>query len=436
MENLDFKILHFSRVGFEIEFFSKLSITETKRKIASELGKKIQVFDKAHSEFIPTDRDFKLEKDYSGGEKMVELVTGPLDYVESKLILIKALRWISENGSTSDRCSIHINISFKDEFLNKNIFRSMNILKFILDFDEEYIYKLFPKRKNSVYARSIKYVVPINKLYVDDIKKFLETKVISTEHFILPRTKYYGVNFSKLLKDYLEFRYLGGKDYETRSEDIQNIVDFSILSTYKSVTNPGYTDENREELKRIFKFYEKMIDAYKSPDDLKKNFPGINFTVDKQYNLITNRLYYDRVRDKIFQLLSEAGAKKGWINYDSDTGKVQIKDFTLKKCYEVSHMDIVDCKITGVIIDCDMFDSETTFSEIHDSRMFGDTMCKKSKLSNSYVSKNVELNDCYVYGRATIMLGKMFGGIFRQGMIERQNKISKDTEVVEFDYVN
>ena len=36
--------------------------------------------------------------------------------------------------------------------------------------------------------------------------------------------KYYGVNFSKLPHDYIEFRYLGGKDYEKKYA--QNQGDF------------------------------------------------------------------------------------------------------------------------------------------------------------------------------------------------------------------
>ena len=43
---------------------------------------------------------------------MIELVTGPLPFVEAKIIMAKTLKWIRENGKTNERCSIHINIAF------------------------------------------------------------------------------------------------------------------------------------------------------------------------------------------------------------------------------------------------------------------------------------------------------------------------------------
>ena len=55
---------------------------------------------------------FKLEPDNSGGTGMIELVTGPLPFVEAKIIMAKTLKWIRENGKTNERCSIHINIAF------------------------------------------------------------------------------------------------------------------------------------------------------------------------------------------------------------------------------------------------------------------------------------------------------------------------------------
>ena len=71
--------------------------------------------------------------------------------------LIKVLKWIKENGYTNDRCGIHFNISFNDEKMGSSFLTRLNRLKFILDFDEDKIWKDYPNRKNSVYAKSIKY---------------------------------------------------------------------------------------------------------------------------------------------------------------------------------------------------------------------------------------------------------------------------------------
>ena len=74
----------------------------------------------------------------SGGKKLLELVTGALPYFAARLMIIKVCDWIKENGYTNDRSSIHLNLSFdKSKIDNKYRISKMNVLKFILDFNEE-----------------------------------------------------------------------------------------------------------------------------------------------------------------------------------------------------------------------------------------------------------------------------------------------------------
>ena len=72
---------------------------------------------------------------------MVELITGPLPYFESLPILIKTFNWINENGYTDKKCAFQFNINF-DEQIYPDIpkIEDLNILKFVLGFDENYIY--------------------------------------------------------------------------------------------------------------------------------------------------------------------------------------------------------------------------------------------------------------------------------------------------------
>ena len=153
-----------SKIGYEFEFYSNYSADDTAEKLAKYLGKKISVFDESHSDFKVTTDHYKLEKDYSGGKKLIELVTGSQPYQEARVTLIKVLKWIKENGYTNDRCGIHFNISFNDEKMGSSFLTRLNRLKFILDFDEDKIFKDYPNRKNSVYAKSIKFVMPVDKL--------------------------------------------------------------------------------------------------------------------------------------------------------------------------------------------------------------------------------------------------------------------------------
>ena len=148
--------IHNSKIGFEFEFFAKTDLKEVKESLTRTLNKKIRIEEKAHSDFSPSEDVFKLEPDNSGGSGMIELVTGPLHFTEAKLIMAKTLKWIRENGSTNDRCSIHVNIAFNGSTLGTETnMTNLDIGKFVLNFDEDKVYEEFPKRKNSVYAKSI-----------------------------------------------------------------------------------------------------------------------------------------------------------------------------------------------------------------------------------------------------------------------------------------
>ena len=106
--------LKFARVGFEFEFYMKdLSYYKTLEMLNKELSPvKVWGFRQYHSDFTPDKDNFKIEPDLSGGNNLVELVTGPLDYFDAKYYLVKIIKFIQNYGYTNDKCSIHFNLSF------------------------------------------------------------------------------------------------------------------------------------------------------------------------------------------------------------------------------------------------------------------------------------------------------------------------------------
>ena len=198
-------------IGLEFEFYMKdLSFYKTMEMLNSELDPvKVHGFRQYHSSFKPDKNNFKFEPDLSGGSNMVELVTGPLEYTDAKYYLIKILNFIQNYGYTNDRSSVHFNLSFNQSDKDLN---DLNILKLILNTDEEEIYRFFPSRKNNIYAKSIKNIIPYKEydffnIPIDTIKNNL----------ILPDNKYFGINFLHINNNKetqrLEYRYIGGKDY-------------------------------------------------------------------------------------------------------------------------------------------------------------------------------------------------------------------------------
>ena len=186
-------ILKQAIIGFEFEFYIKeLSFYKT-LELLNKILSPVQVhgFRNYHPNMKPDTSNFLLTPDLSGGSNMVEVITGPLPYFEAKFYLIKLLRFIQEYGYTNEKSSIHFNISFKDKNLT-----DLNILKMILNTDEDEIYRSFPTRKNNVYAKSIKRIIPFkeydyNNIPIDVVKNNIR----------IPEDKYYGINLLHINKD-------------------------------------------------------------------------------------------------------------------------------------------------------------------------------------------------------------------------------------------
>ena len=427
--NEQLNAIYGSKIGIEFEFFANEGMTEVKRSISQALNKEIRVEEKAHSEFTPTDEIFKLEPDNSGGSGMIELVTGPMPFVESKLIIAKTLKWIRENGSTNERCSIHINVAFDGKKLGPGTnVSSLDIGKFVLNFNEEAVYEAFPNRRDSVYAKSIKFIVPLSGMTQPSPEKRL------WKNYMFVTEKYYGVNFSKLPKNYIEFRYLGGADYEKKYNTILNMTEHFVLSLYESLVDPVYNENDLKILDSLLEKHKSVIESYKTYSAFKEKYPKIKLMVDlKTYDQIVET-FYPKMREKIFELLTKAGLKEGLINYDADTGKMQLKNAELMKCFEISGIDIVDCKIQGNILGCDIFSSELINSSMMECNLFGATDAIGSKIEDSYVSKNVAVKDSYVFGPRGVFSGDMEGGIFRKGRATEFAKF-ENTEIIEIEKI-
>ena len=418
------QILNSSLIGLEFEFYSESSVEETQKSLSQLLGKKIRVEDKAHSDFQPTTDEFKLEPDMSGGKGLVELVTGATPYRNARIIIIKVLKWIRENGYTTDRASIHINLSFDPKFLEDKLMVSkMNVLKFILEFDEDQVYRFFPDRKDSTYAKSIKWIMPREESY------YYDESHTSSNNFKFADTKYYGINFSKKEKNYLEFRYIGGKDYENRQEDILYLTERFISQIWKSCNDPRFSQDNKLELKKILNKNKPLIDMLKDYTYLNKNWPKINIMVDLQESSQLIRLHWPRIKNQVLKLISDGTMEAGIINYDSDNSSLQVKDGVFNTAYLLENLELVSCKINGNVENCILYDCELDGSQLSQCSLYQGTKAKDSKVESCFTHGSVTLTNCYVAGRDSMFKGKMIGGIFREGFMSDDARF-EDTEIV------
>jgi hypothetical protein len=417
-------ILNAALMGIEFEFYSNLDLEDTRKKLADLLGRKIRLEDKAHSDFQPSSEEFKMEPDMSGGKGLIELVTGPIPYRNARIMVIKMLNWISENGYTNDRASIHINLSFDKKYLeDPALISKINVLKFILDFDEQQVYRFFPNREKSAYAKSIKWVMPKWEAYHFDPNQ------IASNNFKFADTKYYGINFSKKEKNYLEFRYLGGADYEKKAEQILYLTERFLQQMWNAANDQRFTPENKIELQRILNKNRPVMEMLKDYSKVSEHWPKIKILVDLQDTPIIIRVHWERFKMRVMDLIVNGSMTEGTINYDSDYGAVQVKDGKFPTVYFLENFEFIDCELAGNLTNCSFYNCNVSGSAVMWGSLYRGTKIKDSKVESSYTHGSCELTNCYVAGRDTMFKGKMIGGIFREGFITNDTRFD-GTEVV------
>lgn len=417
-------ILNSALVGVEFEFYSNIGLEETRKSVSSLLGRPIRLETKAHSEFQPSADEFKIEPDMSGGKGLMELVTGPIPYRNARIMISKMLNWIQENGYTNDRASIHINLSFDKKYLeDPAMISKMNVLKFILDFNEKQIYKFFPNREKSVYAKSIKWIMPKDEAY------FFDGSNISSMSYKFADTKYYGINFSKKEKNYLEFRYLGGTDYEKKQDSIFYLIEVFLMQMWNSCNNPLFTEENKIELRKILNKNLPVIESLKDYKKINQYWPDIHLMVDLHESDQIIKLYWAKIKKKVMDLIINGGMTAGKINYDSDLSKVQIKDGKFGVCYLLEGYDFINCEIGGNIETSNFYGCTIKGANLLRCDLYKNSKIIESKIESSYVHGSCEATNCYVFGRDGIFKGKMVGGIFREGFMSNGARF-EDTEIV------
>ncbi len=417
-------------IGFEFEFFMKnLSFYKTLEILNKELDPvRVHGFRQYHSDFKVDSNNFKIEPDLSGGSNMVELITGPLPYNDAKYYLIKILKFIQDLGYTNDKCSIHFNLSFNGEEKNLN---DLNILKLILNTDEDEVYRYYPSRKDNIYAKSVKKIIPYKEF------DFFNIPIESVKNMIrLPNDKYYGINFTNITNpketQRVEYRYIGGRDYEKNIGNVVYFLDRFILDTYGSVDSPfnisdsrkleDYLDRNISKLKSFSKYENFLIE-----------YPNITLQIDQSstYELVNS--YFIRFYRKIWDILDSCEEIGDCIiNYTTKQQTLEIVDANIKLIGGIKNVDLISCNITGGMIEgCQIYSSEIVNAHISKSKIDNSSV-KGSKVIATRVETS-KLENCYFEGG--VLNSDMVGGVWRSGELGPFASISPETKIVD-DYTN
>lgn len=410
-------------IGMEFEFYMKdLSFYKTLELLNQQLTPvKVWGFREYHSDFTPDESNFKIEPDLSGGSNMIELVTGPMDYYDAKFYLIKIIKFIQTYGYTNEKCSIHFNLSFNGD---KNL-NDLNILKLILNTDEEEIYRYYPSRKNNVYAKTIKKIIPFKEY------DFFNIPIsVVKNNLRLPNDKYYGINFLNINNDKetqrLEFRYIGGKDFEKNLGQLIYFMERFIINTYESI-DALFTSEDTAKLEE---FLEDNIGNFKNLskyDNFIVDFPTIQLQINQDNNYDIVSTYYEKIYSRIFNLIeSTQDLKECIINYVIEKQTIEIVDANFRTSATLRNYDLINCQVEGIFEDCYFIGSEIKNSQVSKSKL-QHSDADNSKILNCKVEQS-ELTNCYFMNG--YLNGDMYGGVFRSGDLGPYATMDSEVKVV------
>ena len=410
-------------IGMEFEFYMKdLSFYKTLELLNQQLTPvKVWGFREYHSDFTPDESNFKIEPDLSGGSNMIELVTGPMDYYDAKFYLIKIIKFIQTYGYTNEKSSVHFNISFNGE---KDL-NDLNVLKLVLNTDEEEIYRIFPSRKDNVYAKSVKKMIPYKEYDFFNIPISVVKNNLRT-----PNDKYYGINFMNINNEKetqrLEFRYIGGKDYEKNIGNLIYFMDRFIINVFDSVD----AEFNAEDVNKLEEHLEKSISVFKNfskYDNFIVDFPTIQIQIDQtnSYDLVS--AYYPNIYSKLYNIIdSTSDLKECIINYVTTTQTIEVVDANLKSTSTIKGYDLINCQCEGIFENCFFIASEIKNSQLSKSKLQ-----QSSALNSKVLNCNVESSDltgCYFVDG--YLNGDMFGGVFRSGKLGPYATLDSEVKVI------
>jgi len=418
----DYDILKHARIGFEFEFFTERPYHKLLELLNRELDVKVSGYRVYHSSFEPDETHWKIEPDLSLGFSGVELISGPIPYVNAKIYLLKVLKILQgPDFSTDDKCSIHINISF-DPQTSPRVLDNLNRLKLILDVDENFVYKYFPERENNFYAKSVKKIIPF-KSY-DFSNNAAEILVNSLE---LPDTKYYGINLLNIFEGRIEYRYIGGDNYEEKVPEILDLMNYFVHLTWTAID-----DLNEDDMDKLKSYLSENINQFKSFSKLNNfiaQFPSIVLQVDMNPNLTILKTYYEQFYDELYEIITNIyNLSNCIINYDTEEQQIEIIDATFKTIFDIKKVTFIDCIIEGgAFSNCTFINSEIKNAHLNNCTL---EMCDvyKTKVESSKVGSGSILHDCYVFN--TLLDGEMKGGIFRSGKLGENARLDSDVKIV------
>jgi len=169
----------------------------------------------------PGSKSWRYEKDATIDDIGIEIKSPPMPISDFIKTCPKIFTWINKNGYTDDSCGFHIHMSLSN---TPDLERVVDLVKLTFFTDEEYIFKFFDSRKSNENVLSVKdNIMKKGGVSKGDLDDLLDVKKIKNK---FETSHYNAINWEGLddSHGHIEFRYIGGKNYEKKWDNIRTIL--------------------------------------------------------------------------------------------------------------------------------------------------------------------------------------------------------------------
>ena len=394
-----------SLIGFEFKGQFKDDENVLLTKLKEALNRDITYSNIKYKLLEPTDLSAVMTMD----GKYCEVKTPQYNYYEAIFVLpriLELLKTLKDNKNAY----IYFRIGFNKDVCDLD---QINIMKFVLNFNEDYVLKHLKDLTLDGSFEKLTDITPLNlESCTETIKKRMESLRFDDYDDL------YGIDFSPLKLGYITFTYAREINFRNKWEELLKCLNHTIITLYNSCASYEFTKEEDNKIGELDKKFKEISDAFGCYELFKEKYKGIKLTKDLSADNMDIDVIFPSIKDKIFDVVVRCGIKEAKINYDSDVSKLQLKDLEIKKCYHLNGVDIVDSELTNCTVrDCDIYDTKMEKSTIIKCNLFGYANFKECKIRDTFVSRNIKLQDCFVTGPLGKMGGTMKGGTLKDTTI-------------------
>jgi hypothetical protein len=411
-------------MGFNFEFYSSKKVDFIAEDLSKSLAKSVVIT--GNDKSIPTWSSPVLVKEYNGKRPRYQLKISQQDYNSILPGIKEVLNWINENAALDYSTKMSVLLSFNHRNLQTlSTISNMDIAKMILKIDEGFLYEKFPQMEKSPFSLSVKKFIPFNGFVnVSNPIFSLNTS------FQLPISEYYGTDFTQQPMGILKFNYIGGTDYANNPHNVFESLKYYIITAYQSLNSSGYTLEMQKETDKLMEGYKKIRRSYYDSSYFLKTYPDIKVYVDLREGEQITKTYWDKIRNPLLKLVLESDLRKGKFNWDSQTGKFELKNASLEGV-RINGFHLVNCKVRGLIENCLLWKTDVENSRLKNSTLVNGNNINISLIESCRADRGNSIKRSYIINEGEIINCEVNESIIKNAGLGKNARIDENSTVVE-----